>query len=126
MSWWFGQDRTENIELRTKVSQLEQRLAVAQTNFDWLAAHVNRLEAERSQLLQRVLRIQLPAPEIVRDNPPPTPTQSRIAGVPVEDDYSNSIPALQAMQNAFDDLGDDAASTLGIIHDRLGNVVHTR
>lgn len=123
---WFSRDHDENIELRTKVAQLTQQLTVAQTNFDWLAAHVNRLEAERSQLLSRVLAISFPAPEIVRDTPPPTPTQSRFAGVPVEDEYANSIPAVQAMQNAFDDIGDEAASTLGIIHDRQGHVVHTR
>lgn len=121
-------NRTEVVQLRERVAQLERQLATTQANFEWLSAHVNRLEAERSTLLSRVLHLQLPAPEIVRDHTaaPPTPTQNRIAGVPVEDDYANSIPALQAMQNAFEDMGDEAASALGIVHDRAGNVVHTR
>lgn len=119
-------NRSEVVQLRERVVQLERQLATAQAHVDWLSAHVNRLEGERSTLLSRVLQIQLPAPEIVRDHAPPTPAQNRIAGVPIEDDYGNSIPALQASQNSFDDVGDEAASALGIVHDRMGNVVHTR
>lgn len=110
-----------------KLKAERDQLVALKASFEWLTNHVNRLETERNLLTQRVLGMNLPPMQLERvPDDPPTPTQSRIVGRPREDDYASSIPAAQAMQTIFEDIGDDAAKEQGIEHDEAGNVVYTR
>lgn len=117
------------IKLRSELAANQAQLGQLQSSFTWLTEHVNRLERERAELMARVLAVSFPAMSIDRTGPAdaaPTPTQTRIVGRPVEDDYGNSIPALQAVGALFEDVGDEQAAALGARHDAMGNVTWTK
>lgn len=116
--------------------RLEREHAILQAQFEWLTTHVNRLEAERQVLLERVMGLTLPSPTFeyrrgaspVVSSPPNklsdanTPPQN----VPLTDEYATSIPALQVLGSTFEDVGDEQASALGISHGPAGDLQYRR
>ena len=110
--------------------QARQQLAVMQQNFDWLANHVNRLEAERSTLLQRVLDVGFVSPQIARQEPPPAERVGMGAPINATDRPEGEDPgmALAAMMGgSFEDMGDEAAARFGVTHDpTTGTILYER
>jgi exonuclease VII large subunit len=111
-------------ERRAHAATREQ-LAALRSTLTWMTEHVNRLEQDRQALFAKVLDVQLPALEVrvtrraeAEAASAPTPG----AGPEGQDEYAETIPALQAAGVLFEDVGDEAARQLGIEHDELGNV----
>lgn len=117
--------RAQSAKERERELKLTEQLAQLRSSFEWLTTHVNRLERERAELFARVLNLQLPAMSLERE-PQPSISPNQVVGRPAEDSYENSIPALQAAGGLFEDVGDEAASRLGVGHDDMGNVKWTR
>jgi hypothetical protein len=111
-------------------AELRKQLAVMQQNFDWLANHVNRLEAERSTLLQRVLDVGFVSPQIARQEPPPAERVGMGAPINATDRPEGEDPgmALAAMMGgSFEDMGDEAAARFGVTHDpTTGTILYER
>ena len=108
-----------------KAHVADTHAAIQQQNFDWIANHVNRLEAERATLLDRLLQLGVAAPVIGRTPVPPL----HALGIPLTDRPENEEPgmAATAMQaGSFEDMGDLAAATFGVRHDpRTGAVFYS-
>jgi len=110
---------------------LQSHTAVQQQNFDWLANHVNRLEAERATLLHRVLGVAMTAPMILRGDPE-TPAEKpgmgeplRTSDRPTDEEPGMAVTAMQA--GSFEDMGDQAATRFGVVHESMtGSVMYTR
>lgn len=114
--------RDRLVTAETAAAERQSRLLVLQQNFDWLANHVNRLEAERVTLLQHVLQVTLAAPVIRRTE---TPSETHAFGTPLPD-APPPIPGLAdlpAGEFGFEDMGDAAAAILGISHDPTSGAV---
>ena len=94
-----------NAELTGTNAGLRAQLASAQTTVDWLRTRVNQLEKERAVLLREVTHLNIPIPEIATPGPV----------------MSTAVPASLQMPN-FEDIGDDAASKLGITHNDAGEL----
>lgn len=120
-----------------EMADATRRAAVQQQNFDWLAAHVNRLEAERALLLHRILDLRAVAPVIETGQPtlhtqsgpplgpiaPPIPTEAR----PEAPEGGVDIPGLlTTLGSSFEDMGDGAAKLLGVTHTDDGHLLYTR
>lgn len=126
----FTQMRLDLAEATGRASELTRQLAVMQQNFDWLANHVNRLEAERSTLLARLLDLGITAPQIARTTP--EPRAGSIVGQPIPeegrepgDEIGVALAGIHA--SSFEDMGDDAARLYGVTHDpATGMVTYTK
>lgn len=130
-----------------KIVILERELAIQRANFDWLAAHVNELKAERAILLDRVLEVQVPVMSIAREPvqvevpraeprltpealadkvafmPPPqgergTIFRPRTADEPTSAQMAEAIAA----GDLFNDVGDDRAREMGLGWDEEGRL----
>lgn len=84
--------REELSGVRAERDSLKLQLASSQNHFDWLRVRVNALEVERAQLIEKAYGIKIPVPEIVRPSKSP----------------------LELNTDIFNDMGDDAAKTLGL------------
>lgn len=84
--------REELAGVRAERDSLKLQLASSQNHFDWLRVRVNALEVERAQLIEKAYGIKIPVPEIVRPAKSP----------------------LELNTDIFNDMGDDAAKTLGL------------
>lgn len=142
-------------QLRAENVALHSRVAFQAATIDSLTTYMNTLQGERQALSSRMLDVSYPVPVYARQNEAPVrpvethgravedgsafiipphlrdamPRPAAMSGtVPqsAEDVMATSISAAQASAATFDDPGDDAARALGIEHDPLGNVVHTR
>lgn len=107
---------------------LTRELAVRQQNVDWLSAHVNRLEAERATLLDRVLHLTFAVPVIARDATD-HPELAAAIGVgrpltPVDREPGDpeGVAVAALAMSSFEDVGDDVAAALGLRHDAAGNL----
>jgi hypothetical protein len=122
----FRELLTHAASAEARAAALHQQLAVQQQNFDWLANHVNRLEVERAALTERILGVGVQAPQIERD--PVAAALNVVGGIPVQDrpEGEDVGMALAAMQgSSFEDMGDKAASLLGVTHDpKTGAVIY--
>jgi hypothetical protein len=123
-AWRAAHERI--VVLETEKTALTQQLAALRASFEWLTQHVNRLERERAVLLQRVLGVTLPVPEIGRASEPDRVGVATPPTAPTQPDYSTTIAGLQALGAAFEDVGDELAAQLGLRHDEFGNVRSTR
>jgi hypothetical protein len=94
---------------REKSAETTKRADLAQNNFEWARLRLNQVEQERSTLLASMLKAPIGALEIERRL---TPAEG--AGMP-------HIP-----DALFEDVGDEAASQLGVEHDDLGVVTEAR
>lgn len=110
---------------RQELSDARSRIAAMQATQDWLTAHVNRLEHERFILTEARLGLVMPAPVIERqpERPgvevPPGVDPGSIHGTPDE-----SIALSQMLSASLDDVGDEMAARLGIVHDPQGMLVY--
>jgi hypothetical protein len=132
---WITNATFQKLLTRLQVAEaltahLRQAAAVQQQNVDWLANHVNRMEIERSTLLQQVLHLSVVAPQIAREDGPPTASLGlgaplRADDRPIDEEPGMALAALQA--GAFEDMGDDAAARFGVHHEpSTGAVQYTR
>ena len=128
---WVGRHTIEDLLARATAAEAKYQAtglhaALQQQNFDWLANHVNRLEAERALLLERLLQIGVAVPVIGRAAPV---LPIHAMGVPITDRPEHEEPgmAATAMQaGSFEDMGDVAASQFGVRHDpRTGAVIYS-
>jgi hypothetical protein len=108
----FAMQRLAELKLEhlRDTEDLRRRLVVAQTNFEWQAAQMNQIQAERAQLLQARTGVPFAAPEIqvrAAADAPPTVDRQPAQREPTALD-------LMASTGAFDDVGDRMASILGI------------
>ena len=98
-------------EFRAKAESQTDSLRVQNTKdtvmIDWLRNRVNALEKERAILLNKTSGVHVPIPEIVPTRP------GSIGGTP---DYDH-IPS-------YEDVGDNEAQRLGIMHDDDGRLIY--
>jgi hypothetical protein len=125
----------ELAEARGAREVLTRELAIRQQNVDWLTAHVNRLELERAELLQRVLNLTLPVPTIAREATDHPDLAAAIHGTtglgrpirpidrPMGEDIGVAASALGL--SSFEDMGDTLADRLGVKHDEAGNTIYS-
>lgn len=109
---------------------LKAQLAAKTSTEEWLMFHVNRLEAEREILTRERLHVSFPRPEIAREpstakpsrevSPDATPglDPDSVHGTP-----DDSIGFVQTLSAALEDVGDEMAGRLGIVHDDAGNAI---
>jgi hypothetical protein len=152
----FTQEQHRELNtLRERCAQLGAQLASSRTSQEWLEARVTSLEYERSALTDRLLQVSYPVPTIARTNERPAgrvesygqpltdtdyavpahlkdalnkmphPRMADPAPRPRAEDMGDTISAHQ-VQDAFEDMGDEAAAEAGIVHDDAGAVRHTR
>jgi hypothetical protein len=113
--------KRELAEARTRIDGLERALAVAQNNFEWARVRLNAVEQERAILIDRVMGVRVPVPEMSRE----PAAAGTVATGPreAEDARSALLAGLGLPLNIFDDIGDTAAAAAGLDHDDLDNVV---
>jgi hypothetical protein len=106
-------------------AELRVMLAQARANFDWLATRMHEIHLERAQLYER-LGVHVPVPEIARTGaamPAPdnyTPPSNRPVGDvlamarEILDPKNKPASLADLTELSFEDVGDDAAATLGL------------
>lgn len=113
----FDDLREELAAERARREAAEKHLAIAEQHRAWMAEQVNRLEAERSLLLQRTIGVTFPVPEVI-----PTPARApettplvNVKGKPLSDIVPGiDVGALKLGAAAFEDMGDDEAERQGV------------
>ncbi len=88
------QIREENAVLRAENKRLGEELTNVKVNLDWLRVQYNQCQLERAELMSKVNGIRVPVPELAPKNRAP------------------KSPLLEEFN--FDDIGDEAASKLGL------------
>ena len=78
--------------VRAERDLLKGQLQVAQDSFKWITIRVNALELERSQLFLKVYNLNVPAPEIIRNQQNP----------------------IEYPSNLFDHIDDEEAKKIGL------------
>lgn len=94
--------RVSNLEKEKTL--LREQKAKDDISIDWMRHRVNALEKQNAILLQKAAGVHLPVPEIVPTRP---------GSMTVED--------FNPIQD-FEDVGDDRAKELGLVHDDAGQV----
>ena len=104
-----------------RIEELQRSVTVAQNNFEWARIRLNSVEQERAILLERVMSVRFPVPEMTREVGP----AGVAAHVPRVDDDTRSalLAGLGLPLNLFDDLGDRDAEAAGLDHDDTGAVI---
>lgn len=100
-------------EHATTIADLKSRLTVAQANFEWLSAMHNQAAAERSELMRQKVGVAVPAlsVQVRRD------MEQVGSGQPFTDEMPSElseIAASVAENDLFNDMGDKAASVMGV------------
>jgi hypothetical protein len=93
---------------------LERELAVAHNHFEWARVRLNQVEAERAQLLSGLTKVEFTEP-MIRLTPPPVS-----AFHPTGDDRPAGVGEPLGDGNLFEDVGDEEAHRLGLVHEDDG------
>jgi hypothetical protein len=118
---WLSRKRFEAHQAELEAAKqavivAERHTAVLTQHVAWLSQQLNRVEGERSILLQRLIGLNIPAPLVT----PVAPAPVGVAGTPLADDPRREpvagidIGALMLGSAAFEDMGDDEARRQGI------------
>lgn len=94
-----------------QVSYLTQK-AKDDITIDWMRHRVNALEKQNAVLMQKATGVAMPIPEIVPTRP------GTLSQTPMMLPNLNELPS-------FEDVGDNEAARLGIMHDEDGTAVYT-
>jgi len=118
-------------QIRGELTEKTARIASLEAHLDWLSQHVNRLEAERTQLLARI-GVGVATP-VIEYNPEQfgTPASQAPSNLARDEDVEqgtpeDSIHAAVHQAVSFEDMGDDAAAVSGVKHAADGTVLYTR
>lgn len=140
-------------ESATKVAMLQAENSRLKSQVDWMAAHVTQLEQERAILLDRLLSIQVPTREIVREEGPP-PSEPRLTPEALKNLVARFAPPpegekgtifnfnerkpgpeepvdvaqkeAQAAMSIFEDMGDERAAKAGAQWNEEGELTFSR
>jgi hypothetical protein len=132
---------------------LEKGLAVAHAQIEWLTQYIDIITSERSQLFERLMGTALSPVQLQftkQDTPsaiaepaerplsemtaaelrtrfmrqgPPAPQPMN---VPLSQRREPPATVNELLQTDFEDVGDDAARRMGILHDRDGEIAYTK
>jgi chromosome segregation ATPase len=101
--------------LQSEKGLLQHQHSIAQNNFEWARVRLNSVEQERAVLIERVLAVSFPVPEMTREvGPAERPTMAQRAA---EDEGSSLLRGLGLPLDIFEDVGDDAANAAGLVHE---------
>lgn len=103
--------REEREHLVTQNTDLLGQKAKDDITIDWMRHRINALEKQNAVLLQKAAGVVLPVPEIVPTRPG---TLSKM-----------ELPDFGTMPS-FEDVGDDEAARMGIVHDDDGSAVYIK
>jgi len=103
--------REEREHFITQNTDLLGQKAKDDMTIDWMRHRINALEKQNAVLLQKAAGVVLPVPEIVPTRPG---TLSKM-----------ELPDFGTMPS-FEDVGDDEAARMGIVHDDDGSAVYTK
>lgn len=103
--------REEREHLVTQNTDLLGQKAKDDITIDWMRHRINALEKQNAVLLQKAAGVVLPVPEIVPTRPG---TLSKM-----------ELPDFGTMPS-FEDVGDDEAARMGIVHDEDGSAVYIK
>lgn len=62
--------REELVVARAEASLLKQELAGLRVTNEWMRHKINGLEVEKAALVAKIYNVEVPVPEILRQNPP--------------------------------------------------------
>ena|SRR5579859_7273871 len=96
--------------MSASTNELRTQKAKDDITIDWMRHRINALEKQNAILMQKAAGIAMPVPEIVPTRP------GTLSGMPL--DFSH-LPS-------FEDVGDEQAAKLGVIHDEEGQLVYTK
>jgi len=107
----FVTERERTAALGADVTAYLGQKAKDDMTIDWMRHRINALEKQNAVLLQKAAGVVLPVPEIVPTRPG---TLSKM-----------ELPDFGTMPS-FEDVGDDEAARMGIVHDDDGSAVYTK
>lgn len=114
---------------------LEARVSAQQTTLDFLTRDVNTLNLERAALLTRLTGIAMPTVELVREEPEKRTVVAieqlvdqikAEQGDPKENQQNIGEIEAGGLQALFEDMGDEAAKSLGVRVNDVGEVEYVR
>jgi hypothetical protein len=108
-----------------RVTTLTGQIRMHEASIEWLRAHVNRLEHERSIWIQQVYHVPLGSFEIAKETGTKKP--DGVVGVPARDEDDDTRLGIIGDHAALlEDVGDEQAGRLGIKHEADGVAIYTK
>lgn len=109
----FVTERERTAALGADVTAYLGQKAKDDITIDWMRHRINALEKQNAILLQKAAGVVLPVPEIVPTRPG-TLSASKM-----------ELPNFDALPS-FEDVGDEEAQRMGIVHDDDGSAVYLK